>query len=147
VSEPGLFPPVPEEAAPFWEAARRGELHVPRCAATGRLFFPPRITSPFAPRVPPEWVRVSGRGRIWSFCVPHPPLLPPFESLAPYVVVAVALEEDPRVRLVGNLVAQPGGPIDGVAAGRVAIGARVQVVFERVSDAIHLPRWLVDEGP
>jgi uncharacterized OB-fold protein len=138
-----LLPPVDEDAAPFWEGARRGELRVQRCARTGRLFFPPRPTSPWAPHVTPEWVAVSGRGVIWSFCAPHPPLLPPFDSLAPYVVLVVALEEDPRLRMVGNLVARPGGSIAEIAPSAVTIGASVRVLFEPESDEIHLPRWML----
>jgi uncharacterized OB-fold protein len=137
------LPAADPDAAPFWEGARRGVLRVPRCAATGRLFFPPRPTSPWAPRTTPEWVDVSGRGAIWSFCVPHPPLLPPFDALAPYAVVLVALDEDPRIRLVGNLVARPGGSIAEVDPATLAIGAPVRVLFERVSDEIHLPRWVL----
>jgi len=137
-----LLPPVNEENAPFWEGARRGELCVPRCRDTGRLFFPPRARSPYGSRATPEWVVVSGCGTIWSFVVPHPPLLPGFSELAPYNVVLVALDEEPRVRLVGNLVARPGGAINEVDPARIEIGARVRVVFEPVSEEIHLPRWL-----
>ncbi len=143
VSEP-LLPFVDEDARPFFAAAARGELVVQRCTATGRLVFPPRALSPFAPRAPLAWVPVSGRGVIWSFVVPHPPLLPWFAERAPYVVLAVALDEDPRVRLVGNLVARPGGPIDEVDPSAIRIGARVRACFERLGDEIALPRWLLD---
>jgi uncharacterized OB-fold protein len=139
------LPPLDPDAAPFFEGARLGVLRIPKCASTGRLFFPPRPTSPFAPRVPPRWSDVSGRGSIWSFVVPHPPLLPPFEALAPYAVVLVALHEDPTVRLVGNVVARPGGGIDEVDPATLAIGARVHVVFEAVG-GIHLPRWMLDRA-
>src|SRR5215470_8910422 len=101
-----LLPPVDVDSRPFFEAAARGELWIPRCAATGRFVFPP-----FAAGGALEWVRVSGRGSIWSFVVPHPPLLPWYAERAPYVVLTVALDEDPRVRVVGNLVAREGGAI------------------------------------
>jgi hypothetical protein len=136
-----LLPPIDADSKPFFDAAMRSELWIPRCAATQRLVFPPRAFSPFAPGGALEWVRVSGRGAIWSFAVPHPPLLPWYAERAPYVVLAVALEEDPRVRLVGNLVAREGGEIGEVAPTSVRIGARVRVCFERVSDEISLPRW------
>jgi uncharacterized OB-fold protein len=143
-----MLPPEDAEAAPFWEGARRGELRIQRCPVTGRLIHPPRAFSPFAAGVRPEWTRVSGRGRIWSFAVIHPPLLEPFASLAPYNAILVELEEDPRIRLVGNLVERPGGGIGQVDPAGIRIGAAVRVVFEPVADAVHLPRWvLAQEEP
>lgn len=142
MSEP-LLPWIDPEAEPFWEGCRAGELRVQRCRDTGRLLFPPRAHSPFGSRAEPEWVAVSGRGAIWSIAVPHPPLLPPFAELAPYNVVVVALEEDPRVRMVGNVVARAGGSIGEVDPHALAIGAGVRVAFERVSDAVTLPRWIL----
>jgi uncharacterized OB-fold protein len=134
VSEHPLLPPVDEETAPFWEAARRGELVVQRCPDTGRLLFPPRARSPYGAHRKPEWTAVSGRGSIWSFVVAHPPLLPYFTERAPYNVIVVALDEDSSIRLVGNLSAE-----------EPRIGQRVRVEFEPVSDAIHLPRWVADD--
>jgi hypothetical protein len=58
-------------------------------------------------------------------------------------VVTVALDEDPRVRLVGNVVARPGGRIDEVPASAIRIGARVRACFERLGDELALPRWLL----
>jgi uncharacterized OB-fold protein len=138
-------PPADPDAAPFFAGCREGVLRIQQCAETGRLIFPPRPISPFAPHVPPTWTTVSGRGSIWSFVVPHPPLLPPFSELAPYVVIAVALDEDPTVRLVGNLVARAGAPIQEVGADAVRIGARVRAVFEAIDETITLPRWVLED--
>ena len=140
-----LLPAVDEVNEPFWEGARCGELRVQQCAETGRLIFPPRAMSPWSPHTEPTWTRVSGRGTIWSFVVPHPPLLPQFAALAPYNVILVALDEDPRVRLVGNLVTSAGGAIDEVDPRSIEIGAPVRVVFERVSDEFQLPRWVASD--
>jgi len=145
--DPLLLPPIGEENAPFWEGARRGELRVQRCVDTGRLIFPPRLRSPWGARREPGWVAVSGRGRVWSFVVPHPPLLPPFSDLAPYNVVLVALEEDPRVRLIGNLVPAAGASIAAIDPRSIVIGERVRVVFEPVTETVHLPRWVRDTEP
>ena len=142
-----LLPAVDEVNEPFWEGARRGELRVQQCAETGRLIFPPRPMSPWSPHTEPTWTRVSGRGTIWSFVVPHPPLLPQFAALAPYNVILVALDEDPRVRLVGNLVTSAGGAINEVDPRAIEIGAPVRVVFERVSDEFQLPRWVAGDPP
>ncbi len=138
-----LLPIVDEDAAPFWEGAKRGELCIQQCAETGRLIFPPRPMSPWGPHTEPVWTTVSGRGTIWSFVVPHPPLLPQFGELAPYNVIVVALEEDPTIRLIGNLVASPGGAINEVESTSIEIGAAVRVTFERVTDEITMPRWML----
>ncbi|MBW2274903.1 MAG: OB-fold domain-containing protein, partial [Deltaproteobacteria bacterium] len=77
------------------------------------------------------------------FVVPHPPLLPQFGELAPYNVVLVALDEDPTVRLVGNLVARQGGPINEIDPASIEIGAALRVIFEPVTEEIHMPRWVL----
>jgi len=90
-----------------------------------------------------EWCAVSGRGRVWSFAVPHPPLLPAFAELAPYPVVLVELEEDPSLRMVGNLVPSPEGGINEVNVRAVQIGAPVRVVFQKLAEDVALPRWVL----
>lgn len=142
MSDDLLLPPIGEENAAFWEGARRGELRVQRCADTGRLIFPPRLRSPWGARRSPEWIAVSGRGTVWSVAIPHPPLLPQFADLAPYNVILVALDEDPTIRLIGNLVSEAGASIDGLDPHGIEIGEPVRVVFEPVTEAIHLPRWV-----
>lgn len=88
------------------------------------------------------WETVSGKGSIWSFVVAHPPLLPAYAALAPYNVVVVSLDEDPTLRLVGNLVSRPGAPINEVDPATICIGEPVRVVFDRVTDDVALPRWV-----
>ncbi|NGO08483.1 hypothetical protein G5C60_12840, partial [Streptomyces sp. HC44] len=85
-----------------------------------------------------EWRRMSGKGRIWSYVVPHPPLLPAYAEQAPYNVIVVELVEAPRIRLVGNLVSGPDAPLDSVPRERIRIGAKVQVVFGGTG----LPQWV-----
>ena len=143
MSDALLLPAIDSDAAPFWEGTRNGELRVQRCAESGRLIFPPRPVSPWGPHTPPLWTTVSGRGTIWSFVVPHPPLLPQFGELAPYNVILVALDEDPTIRFVGNLVARDGGAINEVDPGQIRIGAAVRVAFERITDEITMPRWVL----
>jgi uncharacterized OB-fold protein len=86
------------------------------------------------------WSPMSGRGTVWSFVVPHPPLLPAYAEQAPYNVVVVALDEDPALRLVGNLVTSADGAINELLD--ISIGATVRVVFAEVSDDVSLPRWV-----
>ncbi len=137
-----LLPDVDDpECRPFWEGAARGELLVQACDACGRRRIPPRPMCPACGSVARRWERLSGRGSIWSFVVAHPPLLPAYAALAPYNVIVVQLDEDPALRLVGNLIARPDGPIGEVDPATIRIGEPVEVVFQRVED-VHLPRWM-----
>ena len=130
-----------EDSAEFWAGCARGELLVQACARCGRWRFPPRPMCPHCQSLEFTWTRTSGKGRVWSFVVPHPPLLPAYAELAPYNVVVVALEEDPAIRMVGNLVEDADGPINAVDPTTIEIGEPVRVVFARVED-VSLPRWV-----
>jgi len=93
-----------------------------------------------------EWALASGHGTIWSFVVPHPPLLPAYAEVAPYNVILVELKEDPTIRLVGNLVAGAEAKLDDIDPASIEIGEKVRVVFAEVGD-IFLPRWVrLDAG-
>lgn len=77
---------------------------------------------------------------MWSYVVPHPPLLTGYTDLAPYNVIVVELLEDPRIRFVGNLIAGPGAPINSVDPATIEIGEEVVAAFETVEE-VTLPRW------
>ncbi|MEH0419524.1 Zn-ribbon domain-containing OB-fold protein [Streptomyces sp. B21-083] len=135
-----LTPVVDEDGAPFWEHAARGELRVQTCADCDEPRFPPRPCCPHCQSFASEWRQVSGRGRVWSYVVPHPPLLPDYAELAPYNVIVVELADAPRIRLVGNLVTGPDAPLNSLSPDRIRIGARVQVVFSSTG----LPQWILE---
>lgn len=130
-----------EDSAEFWAGCARGELLVQTCADCGRWRFPPRPMCPDCRSTEVLWVTASGRGRVWSFVVAHPPLLPAYGELAPYPVIVVELEEDPTIRMVGNLVTGADGPINEVDPASIEIGEPVRVVFSTVDDVV-LPRWV-----
>jgi uncharacterized OB-fold protein len=136
-----LLPDVEDpDASEFWAGCARGELLVQACANCGLRRVPPRPMCPRCRSLKFRWDEMSGRGTIWSFIVPHPPLLPAYQELAPYNVIVVALDEDPALRMVGNLVAGAEGPINEIDPATIRIGERVRVVFQQVEDVV-LPRW------
>ncbi len=88
----------------FFEAAARGELAIPRCAAcTAFCWYPPE-RCPHCGGEELRWTRVSGRGSLFSWAVVQRALFEEYAEKAPYVAALVALEEDPAVRIVTQIV-------------------------------------------
>lgn len=130
-----------DEASEFWQGCARGELLVQACGNCGRRRMPPRPMCPYCRSTDRRYEPTSGRATIWSFVIAHPPLLPAYGELAPYNVIVVALDEDPSIRFVGNLVAGPDAAINSVDPATIEIGAPVEVVFQPVDD-VTFPRWM-----
>jgi uncharacterized OB-fold protein len=137
-----LLPDLDEPtSAEFWKGCARGELLVQACGACGKWRMPPRPMCPYCRSTEVSWAPTSGRGRIWSFIVAHPPLLPAFAAVAPYNSIVVELEEDPTIRYCGNLVASARGAINEIDPATITIGEPVGVVFHQIDD-VALPRWV-----
>ena len=122
------LPEVTPLTAPFWAGARRRELVVQRCTACGVFRFPPEIGCSACGSCEAEWTQVSGRASLYSWTVAHPPLLPYFAERAPWPVVAVQLEEGPR--MITNLA--------GVPLEEYTFGMPLQADFEDIDEAITL---------
>jgi uncharacterized protein len=126
--------PVPypdDESAPFWDACARHELVLQACASCGRFRFPPRVMCPLCQSMESTWVPASGRGRVWSWVVAHPPVLPSFSDRVPFNVAVIELEEG--VRMIGNLF--------DVANEDIREDLPVEVTFEDVEEGVSLPQW------
>jgi uncharacterized OB-fold protein len=95
-------PLSPELTRPFWDAARRHELCMPRCTTCDYVFFYPRSECPRCWSTHLEWVKVSGRARLHSFTIVRQPANAAFRDDVPYVYAVVQLDEGPR--LVSNIV-------------------------------------------
>jgi uncharacterized protein len=95
-------PLSPEVSRPFWEAAKRHELVMPRCTICDHLFFYPRSECPRCLSNHLEWVRVSGRGRLHTYTIVYQPANAAFRDDTPYIYAVVQLDEGPR--MVSNVV-------------------------------------------
>jgi uncharacterized OB-fold protein len=124
-------PAITPEMRPFFEAAKRHELWVQRCAACGARRFPARAICTECLSTRAEWEQVSGRGEVFSFNVMHQVYHPGFATEVPYAVVLVKLAEGPK--MVSNLV--------GVPPHEVRIGMPVQAVFEDITDEVTIPKF------
>ena len=91
---------VPDEdldTAWFWDGLRAGTVLIPRCRPQGHHFFPPSPGCPECGSGDIDRVPVTGRGVVYSWVVVHRALDPAYVADVPYTVVAVTLEEGPRV--------------------------------------------------
>ncbi len=130
--------PVPtRETRPYWEGCRRGELMIQRCAACGQFQFFPRLYCSRCMSERVAWVTSAGRAEVLSFTIVRRPVSPAFAAEVPYVVALVRLDEGPT--MMTNIV--------GCAPERVAIGMPVEVVFERWTEAISIPKFRPQISP
>lgn len=126
--------PLPRRSALsefFWASGAEGILRFLRCEECDYFVHPP---SPICPRCLQPSLRpspVSGRATVESFTVTEIPWVPGIEP--PYVVAIVAMDEQPDLKLVTNVV--------GCSPDHVRIGMDVHVVFERsdVDDEVWFP--------
>ena len=125
------LPQVTPEMKPFWDAARRHELVVQRCAGCGTHRFPARDICSRCLSREAAWTPVSGRGTVFSWAIMHQVYHPGFAADVPYAVVVIELEES--ARLVSNLVDCP--PAD------IRAGMPVEVVFDDVAPDVTLPKF------
>jgi uncharacterized OB-fold protein len=97
-------------------------------------------------------VTVSGRGTIYSYEIVVQAIQPGFRDFTPYPVVVVELDEqrgeptpDDGLRVVANLLKPDFTP---EAEDRVAIGARVEAIFQPVAPGFALPQFrLAEQAP
>jgi len=100
-----------------------------KCSKCGAMLLPPRSLCTKCFSTDFEWVELSGRGTLLSYTVIH--VSPPqFESMAPYIVGIVKLEEGPSLP----------GMIRGVEPEKIRIGMTLTVDFD-TSIPSQWPLW------
>jgi uncharacterized protein len=117
--------------APYWEGARAHELRLQKCRNCGRCSADASRRCMACGHEELEWIKASGRGKVWSYGVFHKAYFPSFTKDAPYNVVIVELEEG--ARLYSNLV--------GVKNDAIRVGMPVRVHFDDVTDAATLVKF------
>jgi len=131
--------PLPKPTADtqaFWHAANQDQLVVQTCRDCGKPQFYPRGFCVSCLSDDLDWVPATGKGRIYSYTICRVPGHPSMADQVPYAMALVDLDEG--VRMLAQIV--------DTALDQVAIGARVEVVFERISDDIQLPQFKISSG-
>jgi uncharacterized OB-fold protein len=116
--------PTPD-TQPFWDALKQHRLMLPKCKACGKLHFFPRPFCPHCFSWDLEWVRCSGKGKLYSFLINHRPA-PGFEEETPYVIAVVELDEGPR--MLSNLIDIEPTP------EAVQVDMPVEVLFQDINE-------------
>jgi len=125
------LPHLDEENRWFFEACARHELVLQKCASCGTVRFYPRALCPSCMSSKTDYVRASGRGRVYTFTVTHQNQAPGFRDELPYVMAYVELDEGPRI--LTNIINTP--------PGEVKIDLPVEVVFEDIDENLAIPKF------
>ncbi len=125
------LPAITEENKPFWDYTKQHELRVQKCLGCGKLFYPPSGMCPHCYHMESEWVKLSGRGKVYSYVIVRRSNNPAFANDVPYVVSII--ETDEGIRYYSNVIDCK--PED------VSIDMPVEVVFEDVTEEITLPKF------
>ena len=128
---PKPIPTITPDMREFYEGTKAGRLMVQKCEGCGVLRFPAYEICAKCNSTKSKWVQVSGRGEVYSFNIMHQLYHPGFASEVPYAVVVVELEEG--CKFVSNLL--------GVKPHQIKCGMPVEVVFEKLSDEVSLPKF------
>lgn len=89
---------VPVETAltaPYWAAARQGQVLLQRCGACRHVWHPPAPVCPGCRTAQWEWFAAVGTGRVLTYTRVTHPAHAQVSSALPYVLVLVELSEGP----------------------------------------------------
>ena len=115
----------------FWQGCKKHELVIERCLNCGTYIYYPRLVCIKCISKNLEWVKVSGKGKLYSFSIVYRPPSEVFKEDVPYVVGLIELDEG--VRLMSNIV--------NSKLEDIKIGMPVEVVFDDVTEEITLPKF------
>ncbi len=124
------LPAVTKSNQGFWDAARRHELAAYQCQNCGTYYAQPvTCIKCGAPRM--EWVKVSGRGQVFTFCVYRQSFHPAWQNDIPYNVAYIQLDEGPLLM----------SSVAGCKNEDIYVGMPVAVTFEDITPEISLPKF------
>jgi len=130
------LPLVDDESRAFWEAGRDGVLRFPGCNGCGALLHPPSPVCRYCRSQDLEMRDVEPTGVVVGVTVNHQQWDARYAP--PFIIANVAVDADPRVRLVTNLV--------DLAPQDARVGMRVRARFEHRED-VWIPLFAPQDAP
>lgn len=113
----------------FYKYVAEGKLMAARCRRCGKLFVPPRPLCTDCYSKDLEWTQLEGEGKLLTYTVIH--VSPKqFESMVPYVVGIVQLNEGPQLP----------GMIRDIEADKIKVGMKLRVDFDTAPSS-EWPQW------
>jgi len=104
----------------FYDFAKEGKLMAAKCNKCGTLLLPPRPVCTTCLSKDFEWIELRIKGKLLTYTVIY--VAPPqFESMTPYLVGIVKLEDGPNLP----------GMIKGVEPEEIKVGMDVKVDFDK----------------
>ena len=124
-----VIPVANPDTKPFWDGCGEGKLLLQRCAVCAAYRHPPSPICPHCLSDQADWVRASGRGKVYTFVVVRESRARGWDKMVPYVLAVVELDEGPRI--LTNLT--------NVAPEAVTIEMPVEVTFAELDGTTKLP--------
>jgi len=112
---------------PFWEGATQGRLVLQRCAHCRTWQWGPEWICHRCRSFDVGWQEVAAHGLVHSWTRVWHPVHAALKERGPYLVVLVEIPHAGSVRLLGNLLGDPGQ--------KVTLGDRVEAAFEQHTEA------------
>jgi uncharacterized OB-fold protein len=126
-------PPKPDaDSRDWWEGLSQGILLLPQCPKCGYKWWPPAPGCPACGGSRFELVRSTGAGSVYSWVVIHIAADAVFAADVPYTVLAVDLDDGPR--LLGRLIGDDQNPLAScqrVRASMYSVSNQMLLGFER----------------
>jgi uncharacterized protein len=124
------LPETPEREKLYWDGAKRHELMAYRCVNCG-TFYSKVIRCVACDNPKMDWVKVSGKGQVFTFGVVHQLYHPAWKNDIPYNVAWIKLDEGPV--MLSNVVQCKNEDL--------YVGMPVEVVFDDITNEISLPKF------
>jgi uncharacterized OB-fold protein len=114
----------------FYKFIIQKKLMAGKCTKCGKMHMPPRPLCDNCFSTDFEWVEVSGKGQLLTYTIIH--IAPPkFQSLTPYAVGIVQLENGIRIP----------GILSGIPLDQINIGMMLSIDFEECNITQQWPQW------
>ncbi|WP_067825265.1 Zn-ribbon domain-containing OB-fold protein [Nocardia inohanensis] len=120
------------KSAEFFDAARRGEVAIKKCAGCGVALAPEAMVCTDCAGTELTWVTASGAGTLITWTVVHKAPNRAYQELVPYTVGVVELAEGPW--LYAAILGEP------------SAGAALRADFVHPADGESYPVWVVGDG-